>query len=357
MIGALVAIVLTLVLVVGIHEVGHALAAKLFSVKIQQISIGFGKPLFKWKGKSGCEWIWAIWPLGGYVQLLNSRIQPVAEKDFASCFDKQSVWVRCIILVSGALANLLIAWLALTFMFILGYQQNPPIIQTVIPQSIAAEAGLRAGDRFVEIAGQKTNSWQEVGMRLIMILGQNHVATLVVDVEGNLHQTSLNLSQWRYKKQRISLLNQLGIESASLNLHKQQVKGLPFLQAIYRAIDKSLQLLSFFIVMLKQLITGIIPFSMLLGPVGLLTASVGSFSQGLAVFLYFIASLSLAVGLVNLFPIPGLDGGSIVYVMIEKIRGKPVSVAMEVLLHRLAVIVFCLLLVQLLMNDLQRYLH
>ncbi len=85
-----------------------------------------------------------------------------------------------------------------------------------------------------------------------------------------------------------------------------------------------------------------IPFAVLLGPIGLLAASAGSFMQGLAVFLYFIASLSLAVGLVNLFPIPGLDGGSIIYALVEKIRGKPVPIAWELLLHRLAMIIFCL---------------
>ena len=84
---------------------------------------------------------------------------------------------------------------------------------------------------------------------------------------------------------------------------------------------------------------------------------VASFLQGLVVFLYFISSLSFAVALINLFPIPGLDGGSIMYALIEKIRGKPVSVGMEVLLHRLIFIVFCLVLVQLLLNDLQRLMH
>lgn len=105
---------------------------------------------------------------------------------------------------------------------------------------------------------------------------------------------------------------------------------------------------------LKQLFTGAIPFSVLLGPIGIFAASVASLMQGIAVFLFFIATLSLAVAVINLLPIPGLDGGSIVYAIVEKIRGKPVSVPMELLLHRLVFIIFCVLLVHLLMNDLQR---
>lgn len=357
MILAVLAIVVTLIIVVGLHEAGHAIAAKFFMVKIQRIVIGFGKALLTWTDKSGREWAWAIWPLGGYVQLLNTRIQAVQARDFPLCFDKKPVWIRCIILVSGALANLLTALLALTLMFMLGYQRQLPIIQEVRLPSIAAQAGLKAGDRFVEMAGQQTNSWQEVGMSLIMTLGKARVPVLVSDPEGNTREISFDLSQWRYKKQDHSLLMALGIEAAPLKLHKEQVKGQPFFVAVSQAINKSLHLLTFFFVMLKQLLTGVIPFAVLLGPLGLLAVSVGSFFQGVAVFLYFIASLSLAVGLVNLFPIPGLDGGSIVYALVEKIRGKPVSVAIEILLHRLAFIVFAVLLIQLLMNDLQRYLH
>jgi len=106
---------------------------------------------------------------------------------------------------------------------------------------------------------------------------------------------------------------------------------------------------------LKQVLSGTVPFLLLLGPLGLLMTMVHSFLQGLAVFLYFIANLNLAVAIVNLLPLPGLDGGAIVYTCIEKIRGKPISVALEVLLHRLAMIALCVLFIQLIMNDVQRY--
>ena len=137
----------------------------------------------------------------------------------------------------------------------------------------------------------------------------------------------------------------------------EQVQGSCFLLACEHATHQLLGLILFFIVMLKQLATGALPFSLLLGPFGLLTSMVHSFFKGRGVFLYFITTLSLSVGLTNLLPIPGLDGGSIVYALIEKVRGKPVSVAMEVLLHRLMLIVLCVFVVHLLMNDLQHYIQ
>ncbi|WED42211.1 M50 family metallopeptidase [Legionella cardiaca] len=356
MLWALLAILLTLILVVGIHEAGHAFAAKIFGVKIQKISIGFGKPLLTWRTKSGLQLVWSLWPLGGYVQLLNSRIQPVSPEESAFCFDKKQVWMRCIILASGALANLITAWLAFTLMFMIGYQQTPALVQAVEVESLAAKSGLKAGDRFVNLGGQEVNSWQETGMRLIMDLGKKEVPALVKDSSENIHKINLDLSQWRYKRGDRSLLQGLGIEPES-STEKEWVQGQSVGVAFYHAVTKSLQLLSFFLVMLKQLLTGMIPFAVLLGPIGLFSASVTSFFQGVPVFLYFIANFSLAVGLLNLFPVPGLDGGSIVYALIEKIRGKPVSIAMEVLLHQLAVIFFVILLVQLILNDVQRYLH
>ncbi|MDI9819091.1 MULTISPECIES: RIP metalloprotease [unclassified Legionella] len=357
MLLSLPAIILTLILVVGIHEAGHAIAARIFSVKIKRISIGFGKLLITWKGKSDQEWVWAIWPLGGYVQLLNSRIQPVSPQELPLCFDQKPVWIRCIILLSGALANLLVAWLALTWLFLIGYQHSPPVILDVAPHSVAAQAGLESGNRLISMGQKKTDSWREAGMLLIMALGKKNVPVAFKDNQGNVRETSLDLSQWRYNRQDDSLLSGLGIIPDSAKEHQEEVKSKSVVNAAYRAVANSMHLLVFFLVMLKQLLTGMIPFSLLLGPIGLFAASTGSFLQGFTVFLYFIASLSLAVGLINLFPVPGLDGGSIVYALLEKIRGKPVSVAMEVLLHRLAVIFFAVLLVQLLLNDLQRYLH
>lgn len=352
----LIAIILSLLLVVGLHEAGHALAARVFKVKIKRIAIGFGKPLFSWTGKNGCEWVWARWPLGGYVRLLNARVEPVLPQDHDQCFDKKPVWVRIIILLSGAVANLITAWLAFILVFMLGYQQIVPVIASITPRSIAAQAGLQAGDRFIHINGQSTASWRDVGMRLVKAFGQDYVTVGVINREGDVGETRLNLSQWQYHRAENALLAGIGVAPDLSAQYQIQVEGTSFLQSIHQAFLTMASLVAFFLVMLKHLVMGVIPFSLLLGPIGVFSAMAETFIQGLVVYFYFIASLSLAVALINLFPVPGLDGGSILYAIIEKIRGKPLSIGMEVLLYRLAFIFFCVFLVQLLLNDLQRYL-
>lgn len=351
------ALIITFILVIGLHEAGHALAARIFNVRIQRISLGFGKPLLKWQRQGGIEWIWAWWPLGGYVQLLNSRIQPVTAAEIPFCFDKRPPWQRGVILLAGVVANLLVAVAALTLMFMLGFKQFPPIVENVKPDSLAALAGIRAGDKLISIGQEETASWQDAGMQLIPVLGQANVRLCVEDAQHHQRQVQLDLRNWHFPKHKGSLLALLGIDAGSMQAHQQWVNGESFPRAFLLALHKSAALLMFFALMLKQLLTGVIPFSLLLGPMGLIAVSIGSWTQGLSVFMYFIASLSLSVGFINSLPLPGLDGGSLLYTLVEKLRGRPISVAMEILLYRLVTILFILIFIQLILNDLQRYLH
>ncbi|WP_133130000.1 M50 family metallopeptidase [Legionella yabuuchiae] len=353
----IIAIILSLILVIGLHEVGHALAAKLFKVKIKRISIGFGKPIILKCSKKGVEWAWARWPIGGYVKLLNSRIEPVPPELQPYCFDKKAIWKRVIILLSGALANAIVALFALQSYFMIGHREMTPVIAAIMSPSPAAAAGLESGDQFLAINGQLTPSWRAVGMQFIMLLDESNVPILIQKPSGEQVQRHLNLNQWEYSQKKNDLLKGLGIKPDVSKTHLKQVPGVSLFQALYQAFAEMISILYFFLVMLKQLFTATIPFATLLGPLGLFSEMVISFLHGVAVYLFFIANLSLAVGLVNLMPIPGLDGGSIVYAMIEKIRGKPISVPLEILLHRLALIILVVAMIQLLMNDLQRYLQ
>ncbi|KTD58045.1 metalloprotease [Legionella sainthelensi] len=353
MLLAIIAIILTLILVVGIHEGGHAILARFFQVKIKKISIGFGKPLLRWRGKSGCEWVWAFFPLGGYVQLENTRISPVKPAKYPGCFDKKPVWQRILILLAGAVANLITAWFAFVIVFSLGLSYHVPEIKGVQPNSTAAQAGMLSGDKFVSIGEHATPTWSDVGMQLVILWGKKDIPVVLNRSDGKQTTAMLDLSHVQFRGARLSLLAQLGIEP-NLAAAQSELRASSFVDALYQANATMMHMIYFFLMVLKQLFSGVIPFSALLGPIGIFAASVASLTQGIVVFMFFIATLSLAVAVINLFPIPGLDGGSIVYALIEKIRGKPVSVAMELLLHRLVFIIFCVVLVHLLMNDLQR---
>ncbi|MFI4919284.1 MAG: M50 family metallopeptidase [Legionellales bacterium] len=354
MLVAIAAVLSTLILVVGVHELGHAVVALLLGVTVKKISIGFGRPVIHWQSKGGCEWVWACWPLGGYVQLLNSRISPVEPQEYGRCFDKKPIWNRLVILTAGSFANLMLAWVAFVCVFLVGIGYKLPVIQSVVPHSIAAQAGFLVGDQLLAIEGHATRTWADVGMGLVEAWGNEHVHVRVKSQNHGVPRLlQLNLSQIQFSAQNKSLMEPIGI-MPHLAAPDVLLRASSLLAAMQQANQTIAQQLYFFLMMLKQLLFGVIPFATLLGPLGLFTASIASLMQGLVVFMYFIASLSLAVAVVNLAPIPGLDGGSILYAVLEKLRGKPVSIAMEVLIHRLLFIVLCLFLVQLLLNDLQR---
>lgn len=352
MLLAFIAIIVTLLLVVGIHEGGHALAARFFGVGIKKISIGFGTSLLSWKSKSGSEWVWAFFPLGGYVQLKNTRISPVDPTDYSQCFDKKPIGQRILILLAGALANLILTWCAFLIVYSIGLTYTVPEIQEVRPQSVAAQAGIVPGDRFTSVGGKAIRTWSDVGMELVSFWGKKEMpATL--SRNGQQIKVTLDLSQVPFKGKQSSLLSQIGV-TPNASAKQGLLRASSFVDALHQANKTLINTVHFFLVVLYQLGSGVIPFSVLLGPVGIFAVSIHSLTQGLMFFTFFIGTLSLAVALVNLFPIPGLDGGSIVYALIEKIRGKPISIAMEVLVHRLAFILFCVLLLHLVMNDVQR---
>lgn len=350
MLLALFAIIATLVLVVGIHELGHALAARCFKIPIKRISIGFGKPLIQWSSASGIEWRVGMWPLGGYVHLANSRISPVAPEDLPFAFDRQPIRVRLVVLLSGVLANLLVAVLGLVLVYSLGMSQRVPLIKQVIPNSIANQAGFKNGDELQSINESLTRSWEDAGRVLVGVWGQTMVPVTVVR-DGTIHRLSLDLSQQGIKG---SLLTQIGWVP-DLKCPTVIIKSASVFGAVTLSFQTISEMLYFFMMILVQLVKGVIPFSVLAGPIGLFSMSIVTLGQGVVVFSYFIAILSLAVAFVNLAPIPGLDGGGVVYTLIEAWRGRPVSVALEVLLFRLVCIAMALLLVQLILNDLNHW--
>ena len=373
--GGLLIGIFALVLVICIHEAGHAFIAWLLQIRIQRISLGFGKPLFLWRDNRGCEWVIAKWPFGGYVKLLNSRIEYVNVAHWHECFDKKPIWQRCLVLVAGGLANLWLAWCAFLLMFIIGFWQTVPVIKTVTPNTIASQANLAAGDRIVAINHHRTNSWVDVGMQLLMGFGRHDIRVEVLnlfdkDVNSKqrlalscatlnansrcslvLQTRYVDLSKWPTTSSK-NLLGLIGIEPDPNNIYKQWIHAHGG-QAAVRALQRLFNLVGFFLSLLKQLAIGAIPFSILLGPLSFLLIAIDSLRQGLVVCLNFLGSLSLTIGLVNLLPLPSFDGGAVIYAVVEKIFHKPISLRLEILLYRLTLIGLSLLIVQLILHDLR----
>ncbi len=348
-------VVTCLIVVIGIHELGHGLAASFFHIGIHRISLGFGQTLKRWKTASGIEIELNLFLIGGRVYLLNSRVAPVSENNLRYCFDKKPIWVRTIVLLAGSITNLMMGFMALFFMMLIGFKQLEPVVASISPFSHAANAGLLAGDRINQVAEHDTPYWRDVGMRFIMNAGKNNVVIQFCSTAGQCRISHINLNLRDIKTSHQSIFSALGIIPEKSSTYILHIKGLPITQAVRNAWVQSSQLVCFFVIMIKQILTGNIPFAALLGPFKLFETIIDSFSQGLAIFLYFLANFNIAMALVNLLPLPNLDGGAIIYGLIEKFRGKPLSIAFELLIYRLCFIVLVLIFIQLILNDLRSY--
>lgn len=342
-------------LVIAIHEAGHALIARFCRIPIQRISIGFGQTIMRWTTSTGCtiELNWFL--IGGRVHLLNSRITPLSMEQQEHGFDKKPFWIKTLVLLFGSMTNFLVAIFALWGMFFIGFKQYIPVVKHVTPKSYAARAGLRANDQIVQIDHKNTPFWRDVMMQLIMHTGESATSATVCNPTNDCRDLQLDLQLWTHQNRYGNYFEAFGLTPKATAREITQVKGLPIRTAFNEAWTQSFQVTWFFLVTMEKIITKKIPFTALLGPFRVFQTIIDNFFQGLAIFLYFFANFNIAMAWVNLLPLPSLDGGSIIYGLIEKIRGKPVSIAFELLLYRLFIIVIGLTFIQLILNDLRFY--
>lgn len=436
-------------MLIGVHEAGHFVAARWMHVKVLRFSIGFGKPLFLWKGKHGTEYVIAWLPLGGYVRLLNSREDKVDPEEHPRAFDHQPLWRRSIIVFAGPFINLVFAVLAFYLAYTLGIETIKPVIAEVTPASIAFKSDLKPGLQITQLRGIDTHNWGDVSMQLLFQLGNPGTLELTAKPfpDGPLKTYILNLDHWKLDPLKPDLVKSLGIEpyrpdqpavigsveigqaaekaglkagdkitafngekvkdwpdlvqkiwktpgaqaviqfersgksseiqifvesrfsfkqfkkSGYLGIRPEAIKwpeGMkyelkyPFYQALGPAFKETFLFFRLNAVTLGKIVIGKISVKNLGGPVLIYQAANLAFKQGFVIFLNFLAIVSVMLGFVNLLPIPGLDGGHLLYFAIEKIRGKPLSVRLEALLIRLGMIALVILMVQVTINDLMR---
>lgn len=347
------AFLLLLLLVVGFHEYGHYLFARLAGVGVKRISVGMGYVLIKKKLTSGMELVFSLLPIGGYVSLIDQREGPVDDADLPYAFDRKAPWKRVMILAAGPVFSLILPICIYSVLYWQGVQVVKPVVGGVIAESIVAKAGVKPQDEILSVGAFKTPDWS---LTLLSIVGHSHEAKplrMVVKKASGKHQTLfLDLSEWQLKGLFPKPLTSLGLKRAS-----PPVKGiirLPIGPAIAEGVKQTGRYIVLNTLVLSKLIVGKLSFRALGGPISMFDAAGALLGQSVVLFFQFVALLSIAVGVVNLLPIPGLDGAQILFVLIEKIRGKPMSVAMEVLLFRFGMIALFIIFMHLLANDFNR---
>ena len=210
---AILAFLLTLTLLVGIHELGHFVMARFLGIKVLRFSIGFGKSVVSWVSKRGTEYRVGIFPVGGYVKMLDEREGEVAAKDLPFAFNRRPIWQRFSVVIMGPLMSFFFAFLAFWLMYGVGVTQLNPIIGDVLSGSPAGEAGLQSQYEIVAIDDAPTTNWLKVAVAVLSRLGDDGEMKLTVKDKAatDVITHTIDLTQWNIAPSNLHPLESLGI--------------------------------------------------------------------------------------------------------------------------------------------------
>lgn len=328
-------------LIVFVHEMGHFLLAKANKIRVDEFSLGMGPRLFSFvKGET--RYSLKLLPIGGSCMMGEDDVDDMSERSFNS----KSVWARMSVIVAGAVFNFILALLfSVIVVSIAGYDK--PVISEVKEGFPAQEAGLEAGDRVVRMNGKKIHIWREISYHNAMHPGEE--VELEYERDGKLYQTTI------VPKQDEDGAYYLGVSSSGYS--KANV-GTAIQYGAYEVkfwISSTLE-------SLKMLIVGSVGMDQLSGPVGIANVVDDSYQQtkeygALAVFVQMLSIgtlISANLGVMNLLPLPALDGGRLVFLIIEAIRGKRIAPDKEGWVHGIGMILLLALMVFVLFNDVKR---
>ena len=309
--------VLVLGVLVFIHEMGHYLAARWRGVHVEAFSIGFGHPLARWTDSVGTEWRLCWLPLGGYVKLHGQERPQDVSQDVRDrwiqgrTFHEKSVLSRAIVVAAGPIANFLLAAVLFSIMFGIQGEPGDPVVQTVIPNSAAQAAGLQDGDRIVSINDRKISNFEDI----VRVVSTSPGKLLHVGIERAGQDQMLDVTPEAKDDGGGGKLGVLGIAGALRPVG-------PFgagVDGVQHTWDVGVQTLAG----VWQIISGQRGTAGLGGPLKIAQLSGQVAQHGFGSLVSFIALLSVNLGLINLFPIPILDGGHLVFYAAEAIRGRP----------------------------------
>lgn len=438
--------VITLGVLVTFHEYGHFWVARRNGIKVLRFSIGFGKPLCRWEDSKGTEYVIAAIPLGGYVRMLDERVDEVAAEERHLSFNNKSVWQRMSVVAAGPAANILLAIIAYWLVFMLGIPSVRPVVGEVTTQSIAAQAGMNSDERILEVDGRNTPDWQAVNLALVRAIGAPQITIFTGNENGDpIRHYQLDTRNWNFDPDKENAIASLGIKPFSPTIHNvvqtlgegsaaaafglmvgdritaiggqmmttwqqlvdyirhhpdqqttitvirqgelvslsgdigsrqageqtvgflgisPQVDQWPdrylFEQqygpvaALKQGIAKTWDLVDLSVSMVGKLLVGEVSVKSLSGPVSIAKGAGESASFGIVYFLGFMALISINLGIINLLPLPVLDGGHLLYYFIELFSGRPVPERVQEVGFKIGSLLLVMLMGLALFNDFSR---
>lgn len=439
---------LTLGILVTIHEFGHFIVARRCGVKVLRFSVGFGRPLFSWYDKQGTEYAIAAIPLGGYVKMVDEREGEVPADQLPYAFNRKSVGARTAIVSAGPLANLLLAVVAFWVLYVGGVSDVVPLVQKVEPGSVAERAGIAPDHEIVAIDGEPTPTVQAVAQALLEHLGETGPIEFSVRYKGSdaVQHLRGDLHEWLSDQEEPDLMRGIGIQfwrppveavvgdvvsgspaakaglqvgdrivgadgaavadweawvsyvrarpdvqisvdvdrdGKTLNLRmtperKVDNQGKPFglvgigvkppeippemlrkqhfnvFTAVVPALQQTWKTTVFTLDSMKKMVLGLISHKNLSGPITIAKVATASAKVGWESYIGFLALLSISLGVLNLLPVPVLDGGHLLFYAFEAILGKPLPEKIQNFGTQIGLSLVLLLMMLALFNDFSR---
>jgi regulator of sigma E protease len=439
---SVLALIVTLGILVTVHEYGHYWVARRCGVKVLRFSVGFGKILWSRTDKNGTEFAIAAIPLGGYVKMLDEREGPVADELLDQSFNRKTVWQRMAIVLAGPAANILFAIFAYWIMFMVGVSQVKPIVGELAPQGIADNSGLQSNQLITAVDGQAVESWQQVNFQLLARIGE----TGEIEISAGDQSYSLAIQEWLSNAEQPNPLTDLGIQpyrpqvpailaelqdgkaakqagllpgdliekvdgvaiqqwydfvelvqaSAGKALNIQIMRNQQALEltlipgvralengktvgfvgamvqppvipddfvttlrynpitALLKGAEKTWNMSVVTLDSIGKMIQGLLSVKNLSGPITIAKVANDSAQAGFEAFVGFLAYISIMLAIVNLLPIPVLDGGHFLFYVIEAIKGSPVSEKIQLMGMKLGMTMMLMIMVVAMFNDVSR---
>ena len=350
---------IALTILVFFHELGHFWVARLAKVRVEVFSVGFGAELFGWNDKAGTRWKIGVIPLGGYVKMFGQSDlpgdededqPPLTDKEKAVSFQHKTLAQRTAIVAAGPIANfllsvVLIACLMATF----GAARPYAGVGEIMPGSAAAEAGFEAGDRIVSIDGEAVEWFSD----LVRIVSVQPEMLLKIKVRRGDDEFVLTATPKRHQQLgaegKTVEIGLLGVRYDPQQMHYERQNPL---MAVWLGIQQTASLTEKTLSFLGQVISGRQGTEGIGGPLRIVQYAGITFQSGIENFILFLAVLSINLGLINLFPIPILDGGHLLFFAVEAIRGRPLGPQAQEYGFRFGLILVLILMVFVTWNDL-----
>ena len=316
---------------VTLHELGHYLAGRIFGVKADAFSVGFGKEVAGFTDRRGTRWKLSALPLGGYVQFagdMNPASVPdraalarVPEHERRENFHYRPLWQRAIIVAAGPLTNLVIA-LAIFAAFNLAYGrvEAPPVVDRFAEQSVAHDAGVRAGDRIIAIDGEPVHSFLEISERVLMYPGKR--IALEIERGGRTLMVPVRIGS---SVESDGFGNESRVGRIGIYAVEPRIVPVGPVEAMSLSVEQSADLVRMMATGIGQIITGDRSVQELGGPLKIAKYSGEQLSLGPQAFVGFVALISINLAFINLLPIPALDGGHLAFYAAEAVRRKPLG--------------------------------